>query len=136
METVVEHPEVDRQAESAVAAKDLEEARARVEAYLRAWKLPDAAREEVAAMALSCVEERLRGDSDCEHLRVAIEEAEKRARAVMGELQAMPPLIPQREPETHPMTMETSLTRLPSFRIIAGWFLLIALIVLAFIFTR
>ena len=43
---------------------------------------------------------------------------------------------PQRAPETQPMTMETSLTRLPSFRIVAGWFALIALIILAFIFTR
>lgn len=43
---------------------------------------------------------------------------------------------PQRAPETHPMVMETSLTRLPSFRIVAGWFLLIALLALAFILTR
>ena len=42
----------------------------------------------------------------------------------------------QRAPETRPMTMETSLTRLPSLRMIAGWFLIIALIVLAFIYTR
>jgi hypothetical protein len=34
------------------------------------------------------------------------------------------------------MVMQTSLTRLPSFRIIAGWFVLIALLVLAFILTR
>jgi hypothetical protein len=43
---------------------------------------------------------------------------------------------PERPPQTHPMTMQTSLSRLPSFRMIAGWFVLIALIVLAFIFTR
>ena len=43
---------------------------------------------------------------------------------------------PQRMPETNPMVMETSLTQLPSFRMISGWFALITLIVLAFIFTR
>jgi hypothetical protein len=42
----------------------------------------------------------------------------------------------QRPPETQPMVMQTSLTRLPSFRMIGGWFVLVALIVLAFIFTR
>jgi hypothetical protein len=68
---------------------------------------------------------------------LAIEEAERAARARMDDLAtASPPLVPQREPETHPMTMETSLTRLPSLRIIAGWFALVALIVSIFIFTR
>lgn len=137
METVVEQLEVTEQAGSAPAGKNLDEARTRVKAYLRAWKLPDSVREEVAAMALGCAEGRLREDSECEHLRAVIDEAEKAARARMGELMhEIPPLVPQREPETHPMTMETSLTRLPSFRIIAGWFMLTALIVLAFIFTR
>jgi len=131
VETVVEQNRIE--VEDEVAA----EARARVEAYLRAWKLPDAMREEIVATALGGAEERLRGYPNCEHLRAMIEEVEKAARSRMDEsTQAIPPLVPQREPETHPMTMETSLTRLPSFRIIAGWFLLIALIVLAFIFTR
>jgi len=131
VETVVEQNRVE------VDGRVAEEARARVEAYLRAWKLPDSVREEVVAMAIACVEERLERDAECEQLRVAIEEAEKAARARTDKLVgAVPPLVPKREPETHPMTMETSLTRLPSFRILAGWFLLIALIVLAFIFTR
>jgi hypothetical protein len=52
------------------------------------------------------------------------------ARATLQSLQ------PQRPPITRPMVMQTSLTRLPSFRIIAGWFVLIALLVLAFILTR
>ena len=131
METVVEQNRVE------VEGRVAEEARARVEAYLRAWKLPDSVREEVVAMAIACVEERLERDAECEQLRVAIEDAEKVARARTDKLmRAVPPLVPQREPETQPMTMETSLTRLPSFRILAGWFLLIALIVLAFIFTR
>ena len=43
---------------------------------------------------------------------------------------------PQRLAETQPMVMQTSLQRLPSFRMVGGWFALIALLVLAFIFTR
>ena len=69
-------------------------------------------------------------------MRAAIEEAEKEARGRFEEMGALPPLVPQRPPETRPMTMETSLNHLPSFRMIAGWFVIIALIVLAFIFTR
>jgi hypothetical protein len=42
----------------------------------------------------------------------------------------------QRPPETYPMTMETSLSRLPSLRMVGGWFLIITALVLAFIFTR
>ncbi|HUS36234.1 MAG TPA: hypothetical protein VM680_12855, partial [Verrucomicrobiae bacterium] len=42
----------------------------------------------------------------------------------------------QRPPETQPMTMETSLSHLPSLRMIGGWVVIIVVIVLAFIFTR
>ena len=42
----------------------------------------------------------------------------------------------RRPPETHPMTMETSLSHLPSLRMIGGWVLIIAALILAFIFTR
>jgi hypothetical protein len=137
VEAVVKEPEVNGRAEAVASAEILEEARARVEAYLRAWKLPDSVREEVAATAMARAETGLQEEAECEPLRLAIEEAERAARARMDDLaKALPPLVPQREPETHPMTMETSLTRLPSLRIIAGWFALIALIVLIFILTR
>ena len=122
METVVEQNRVE-----------VEEARERVDAYLRAWRLPDAVREEVAAAVMASIEARFDRDSQKE-IRVAIEESENALRSRLAN--EIPPLTPNRAPETHPMTMETSLTRLPSFRIIAGWFLLIALIVLAFILTR
>jgi hypothetical protein len=45
-------------------------------------------------------------------------------------------LHPQRPLETHPMTMKTSLSRLPSFRLIAGWAAVVILLVLIFIFTH
>jgi hypothetical protein len=122
VETVVEQNRVE-----------VEEARERVDAYLRAWRLPDAVREEVAAAAMASIEARFDGDPQ-KDIRVAIQEAENALRSQLAN--EIPPLTPNRAPETHPMTMETSLTRLPSFRIIAGWFLLIALIVLAFILTR
>jgi hypothetical protein len=45
-------------------------------------------------------------------------------------------LEPSRQPETELTTMETSLSRLPSLRIIAGWFLLIAGLIAAFVMTH
>ena len=43
---------------------------------------------------------------------------------------------PARPPETHLAGMETSLTRLPSIRMVTGWIVLIVLLFLAFVFTR
>jgi hypothetical protein len=111
----------------------MEEAGARVDAYLRAWRLSDDLREDISARAL---ERAQHNEGDGELIRVAIEEAGKEARERFEKIGELPPLVPQRAPETHPMTMETSLNHLPSFRMIAGWFVIIALIVLAFIFTR
>jgi hypothetical protein len=45
-------------------------------------------------------------------------------------------LYPERPQETTLITMETSLSRLPSFRIVAGWIVLIVALFLAFIFTH
>jgi len=45
-------------------------------------------------------------------------------------------LHPQRPLETSLHTMETSLSRLPSFRIVAGWAALIIGLFLAFVFTH
>jgi hypothetical protein len=43
---------------------------------------------------------------------------------------------PSRPPETLPMTMKTSLSRLPSIHLIAGWVILIGLLFLAFALTH
>jgi len=43
---------------------------------------------------------------------------------------------PQRPAESCPDRMRTSLSRLPSFRLIAGWFLFAVLLFLTFIFTH
>jgi hypothetical protein len=125
---------------NARSARELREARGKVEAYLRAWRLPEGEIDELATLVMTCVERRWR-DEDVELERAAIEEAERMLRGRFDEmLSSMLPttssLTTQRPPETRPMTMETSLSRLPSFRMIAGWFVIIALIVLAFIFTR
>lgn len=45
-------------------------------------------------------------------------------------------LYPERPRETTLITMETSLSRLPSFRIVAGWIALIFVLFLSFIFTH
>ena len=125
---------------NARSARELRDARAKVEAYLRAWRFPEGEIDELAGMVMGCVEQRWR-DEDLELERAAIEEAERMLRGRFDEMlkSKLPPmssLTTQRAPETRAMTMETSLSRLPSFRMIAGWFLIIALIVLAFIFTR
>lgn len=43
---------------------------------------------------------------------------------------------PQRPLETHLTTMHSSLTHLPSFRMIAGWFILVGGSILAFALTH
>lgn len=43
---------------------------------------------------------------------------------------------PQRPMETYLTEMESSLTRLPSFRMVAGWFAVVGVAILAFIFTH
>jgi hypothetical protein len=45
-------------------------------------------------------------------------------------------LTPSRPPESRAITMQTSLSRLPSFRLIAGWFLLIGLLLVLFLLTH
>jgi hypothetical protein len=159
------------------------EARARIEAYLRAWKLPPPIIEEILT-TMDCAETGTLGQPESNPRRTACENAERILRARLaewlgnnfapgnpsisveervamlwaglpekwqknindtvelakacsqGERALRLTQEPQRPPETQPMTMETSLTRLPSFRIVAGWFALIALIIFAFIFTR
>jgi hypothetical protein len=120
--------------------RELREAEGKLQAYLRAWRLPEGEVGELSAMVMACVERRWR-DEDVELERAVIEEADRLLRGRFDEMlsEALPAaneMATQRAPETRPMTMETSLSRLPSFRMIAGWFVIITLIVLAFIFTR
>jgi hypothetical protein len=183
VETVVEQNHIEVSAPDR-PAREWEEARAKVEAYLRAWKLPEAIVEEVTVTAVDCARSQCECDSTTQPTSAALADAEKLLRARLNEMHgnalgddgegfsprqraavlwaglpdqwaedqadaaalaeayargtraAIQSLEPQRQPITRPTMMQTSLTRLPSFRIIAGWFLLIALIVLAFIFTR
>jgi hypothetical protein len=44
--------------------------------------------------------------------------------------------VPRRSMETFPQRMRTSLTRIPSFRLVGGWCLVIILLVLTFVFTH
>lgn len=184
MEAIVEHQagQISATQVRREVSTDLDEARAKVDAYLRAWKLPEAARRELLDMAMMCAEARPENQGDA--ARVAIEEAERLLRGKLNEmlgnaltgagdgvteqerlamlwaglpdrwrdpsadtaalsrdyakgaLAATLAQQPQRPPQTHPTVMQTSLSRLPSFRMVAGWGLLIVLIVLAFIFTR
>src|SRR5688572_14388448 len=53
-----------------------------------------------------------------------------------GALNAARARVPSRPPETRAIAMQTSLSRLPSIRLIAGWFLLIGLLFLAFFLTH
>jgi hypothetical protein len=160
------------------------EALRKVEAYIRAWRLPDEMAQEVVTSSVVRAAALLTNDGSADPTRTAIAEAEKVLRerlnkmlgGALGEdaneisveeraalLWARLPDLwardandaaalaaayskglsamklaqqPQRLPQTHPMVMQTSLTRLPSFRIVAGWFALVVLIILAFIFTR
>lgn len=139
MEAVVEQNpgKIDARRPGESASPSFDEARARLNEYLRAWRLPDAPREEIARDVIAAIEGCVDRGEELDAVAIAIEEAEKAARARVDELGAkLPPLVPDRALETQPMTMETSLERLPSFRMIAGWFMLIVLIVLTFIFTR
>jgi hypothetical protein len=181
--TIVEHSEVaeSQGGHGPRAAKELEQARVRVDAYLRAWNLPEALREELAVVTMASVENRLAENPELDPLRGAIDDVERFLHARLNEAlgNALTPaeqgicesdrlamfvggvvekwsrgdpqsaisnthteatarlaLQPQRPAETSPQSMHTSLSRLPSLRMIGGWFLLIVVIVLAFIFTR
>lgn len=188
MEIVVEQNriEVSRPNRTARSPREWEEARAKAEAYLRAWKLPAGIVEELTTAALDCARSQCECDSKIDPMCAALEDArsllrdrlnEMHGNALRGEKEeegishhqcaailwsglpeqwagegtnasklaeaytrgeraTVQSLQPQRPPITRPMVMQTSLTRLPSFRIIAGWFVLIALLVLAFILTR
>jgi hypothetical protein len=44
--------------------------------------------------------------------------------------------VPQRPMETFPKRMRSSLTRIPSFRLVGGWCLVILVLILTFLFTH
>jgi hypothetical protein len=166
------------------SGKGWDEARLRLECYLRAWRLPRERRRELSEKILGSVRARLADESATEILPAVIAEADKLLAARLRDIAmsssdagdnkigvedrvkllfaGLPETWeadgsdlridqvayarataavqtahnPQRAPETHPMKMRTSLTRLPSLRMIAGWFLLITLLFLAFIVTH
>jgi hypothetical protein len=64
-----------------------------------------------------------------------VEQIEERARFLDG-IDLEKALQPQRPMETSLHTMETSLSRLPSLRIVVGWVGLIIGLFLAFVFTH
>jgi hypothetical protein len=131
---------VESVVEQKVASDELAALEQKVELYLRAWRLPETMR----AALLEEVMDRVRMGAFVDPEREAIEFSERMIRSRQDELKIevfagsefQSALEPQRPSETHLTTMETSLSRLPSFRMIAGWFLLVTLLVLAFIFTH
>lgn len=59
-----------------------------------------------------------------------------RAAFLQGRLNLAAARMPTRPPETRAMTMKTSLSRLPSIRLIGAWIACIILLVVAFILTH
>ncbi len=147
-------------------AETWEEVQVRIEAYLRAWRFPynfenlaeilrtakERAKKESASRMEIAIEEtdefigsRLRetivGSTDGAERRLCLFVAGENAftnPTVYREAKEKIRLAfhPQRPLETHPMTMRTTLSHLPSFRLIAGWCAFVILLVLVFIFTH
>lgn len=140
MESVVEQngPTVSAGVETEVFARAWNQARPRVEAYLRAWRLDEGRSEELLCETMRRFQKRLETEPDSEPIRTAIEEADKllhdQLKLFLAEIR--PVLVPRREPETYRTTMQTSLSHLPSFRLIAGWFALIGGLLAAFLLTH
>jgi hypothetical protein len=103
-----------------------------IEAYLRAWDLPEHEREELLAEVMNCAD----AGEALERVEELLTERMESIHPELAPGNLERALTPQRPPETYLTTMETSLTRLPSFRIVAGWFALIAGLIVAFIFTH
>ena len=107
--------------------------------YLRAWNLPDSACEELRGEVMECVRDGAFADPERESIEFAQRLLGLRAHDLGIEIlqpDFQKALIPQRPLETRLNTMETSLSKLPSIRIIAGWILLIVGLALAFILTH
>jgi hypothetical protein len=131
---------VESVVEPKVKTRELAALEEKVNLYLQAWRAPDPARAEFLGEVMRCA----RAGAFSDQEREAIEFLEQAIKSRHGELgveiwdesEIAKALFPQRPLETHLTIMETSLSRMPSFRIIAGWFLLITSLVLAFIFTH
>jgi hypothetical protein len=59
-----------------------------------------------------------------------------RAAFLQGRMNYGAARVPSRPPETRATTMKTSLSRLPSIRLIGGWILCVLLLILTFILTH
>jgi hypothetical protein len=167
---VAEIPGTKPVAEIDKRSAEWEEALARVQAYLSAWRMGDAEARDCAREIVRLVRRQpvARGSE----IEVAIKEADRflngrfekvgaeniEQRLLLGgtvnqtfdfrnheqithilregALNLARARTPARPPETLPMTMKTSLSRLPSIRLIGGWVVLIALLFLAFVVTH
>jgi hypothetical protein len=113
-----------------------DEVRLKLEAYLQAWFF--SYRPEEVSEILARVRERASG-AGRSRTELAIDEADKlitqRRQRISPDLPKLA-LHPQRPLETQPMKMRTTLSRLPSIRLIAGWCAFIFLLVVIFIFTH
>jgi hypothetical protein len=114
------------------------EALSKLDCYLKAWRLSEEERNEMLNQVSQAVADRFGEVSEAESAREMIEEAEKlleaRRKSFGEEFQSW--MEVRRPVETPISDMQTSLSRLPSIRMVAGWFLLIILLVLAFTFTH
>jgi hypothetical protein len=136
--------------------EETEAVRSRAASYLRAWSLPELSEEELLNEAMLAAHCHVIRDGGNEPIRAAIDEIDRRIRGVSGISETVEVEIPplnrlgmlcgaedvdralatRRERLTHVNKMQTSLSRLPSFRIVAGWFTIIVLLFLIFVFTH
>jgi hypothetical protein len=135
LESAVEEP-------AAISARkgslpNREEILFKIECYLAAWGVADS-QGQIVSELLGVIEARVDAEPQTNPFSIAIEEAERfihdhcrDARAALGF-----PLHTERPLETNPMKMQTSLSRIPSFRLIAGWCLFVIIFVLVFLFTH
>ena len=182
MESIVEEPRSTlSETGFTLPQGEREQLQARVQSYLRVWRIPALVQRELIPEIMRSVELTLgRESSACAH-RVTIESAETilksrlnqwvggldvtdRGIAASDRMSMLCSSLPEklgrcdsnelsrsfsegavgaarvrqsnRSPETHLTTMQTSLSRLPSFRMVGGWFLMIVGTVLIFILTH
>lgn len=115
-----------------------DEARQRLESYLRAWPLSEERREDLRAEIVEAFQRQLAENPSGDPTRIAIEEAAKIVESDRGSrIGALKSCLePERPIETPISSMQTSLSRLPSLRILAGWLVLIVLLILTFKVTH
>jgi hypothetical protein len=75
----------------------------------------------------------------CAHLAASVGEnptQQDRATAEFIDAELQQYHVPQRPMETFPKRMRSSLTRIPSFRLVGGWGVVILVLILTFLFTH